>query len=134
MAVTRIGVLLGACVLLTACEEGLPSSAYRPASADFDKSLPSAFPLKGKIVLGTVTTALGKYAMITPKGFQPELGAVLKKAHMLTVDKEKAQYVLNARIMDYRWPSTGMMHVTCGAAVAYRLVTADSEREVFSKR
>ncbi len=129
--------LLVALLLLSGCATGIDSGSIQPAKADFEKELPETFKLKGKVELGEVTSVYetNKWLMtndkMTPEAFKGALNRMLGQAKILS--RGKGKYILTARIMDYRYPSMGMMHVTAGAAVAYRVVEADTEKEVYSK-
>lgn len=131
----RAVAVLAGCLAVSACS--LPGSMYHPAQADFYKDLPQSYPVKGKVQVKDVSSALGKYDMVSAEGYREGLERILNSARMTYNDETKvrdgAQYALNAKIMDHDLPSHGMMHVTCGAAVSYQLIDLKTENEVYSK-
>ena len=133
-------LVISACLMLTACKpHGVTSEQVKPANADFYKELPSVSPLRGKIGLGEITSyypedtaaLLIDVDRVSPESYTSALTRMLGEAHLLS--KEKPHYILSARIMDKQYPSSGMMHVTAGVAILYRLVEVGTQRVIFSK-
>lgn len=129
---------IAACLMLSACSPpGLVAGGIKPANPDFYKDLPEKFKLKGKVAVGEVTSELKDYGWLAnhdtvrPEVYKEALKSILDTGKVLAHGKPK--YVLTARIMDKQYTSTGMMHITTGAAVAYRVVEVGSENEVFAK-
>jgi hypothetical protein len=127
---TRWVVLVAMAGLVAGCAQELPPSAFHPARADFARGLPKSYALKGRVKLGKVTSGLPKGDKVTPEGYAPALEKVLGQAGVLAAGKP--DYILHAKLLKYREPSADGMH-GAGAVVQYRLVSARSGRQVYSK-
>lgn len=125
---------LCALAVLGACENNTDGAVFQAENPEFYTALPGSYPLRGVVYLKDVGSAKGSNAGIA-QDFRHALGDVLKKAHMLAPEKQKGQvaYQLSARVMDYSWRSTGLMHVRCTTVVQYRLWDADNGQEVLRK-
>lgn len=142
-------VLFSLLLLLTACAQPLPSSAYKPANPDFYKDMRDGFFLRGKLVVGEVKNTVNPKDIITGTGYGQALTRIYGESHLLAykddaleaanangnplLTNEHARYTLSAEIVDYRISSHGFMHVTGGSAVVYSLTDNNTQQEVFRK-
>jgi hypothetical protein len=116
-------------LLLAACgAPPLASSLYKPADPWYRTDLPDHYFLKGKVGIGEVVNSHLDDDIVTPEGYAEALERMLKEAGMLA---QHPAYILNADIVDYRWPSTGILHITGGAAVKYTLVDAKTHKQAW---
>jgi hypothetical protein len=130
MRMKKYLLLLPVLLCLSACAQPLPSSAFAPANQDFYKDLPQDYYLKGKLAVGQVTNSYSPKDIITGPAYGEAIATIFGNAGLIA--SGRPSYTLNAEIVDYRWPSSGFMHVTGGSAVKYSLVDS-SGREVFAK-
>ncbi|MBY0408366.1 MAG: hypothetical protein K2Q01_11810 [Rickettsiales bacterium] len=120
------------CLAAAGCTPTLPSSSLRPENPKFYKELPTGFALRKKVTIGEISSALSDSAA-TPESFRPAMEWVLGDADILAKRPEDAPYVLEAKLLNYRWLETGLTKVKVGVTVHYRVLKKSTSKVVYDR-